>query len=340
MSPRCHRELIGAEMREHPVHAAWDRLRTAPAAIAHVELWRENAGHQPASLYRLHLRNDEPFPVFAKRCDATSGNVERICYEEIVPRLGVTSPTYLGSVEEPDGTFWFFVEDVGREKLSAHDPTHRALASRWLGRLHRTGARIEAGRRLPEGGLHRYLKCLRDSRDRIEWNLGNPALSSEQHQVLARLPGTLDRLEDSWETVSRACAPLPETVVHGDFRPKNVRIRPGASGPVLYALDWELAGWGVPVADLAPARGNTSLQLIDPEVYAAEVLGHGPRLTRAAVRQLSMIGFVVRRLAAIEWDTLSLHFDDPRCLINPVSSLGALEGELTEALERAPEWLE
>jgi phosphotransferase family enzyme len=327
-------------MRAHPVHAAWDRLRTAPAPIVRVELWRENARHQPASLYRLHLRNGEPYPVFAKRCDSASGAVERLCYEEIVPRLGVTSPTYLGSVEESDGTFWFFVEDVGREKLSAQDPMHRALASRWLGRLHRAGARIEAGRRLPDGGLQRYHKCLRDSRERIEWNLGNPSLAAEQRGVLASLPGTLDRIEDSWETLERACSRLPETVVHSDFRPKNVRIRRAESGPVLFALDWELAGWGVPVADLAPARREIDVLPFDPDVYAAEVLGHGPRLDAAAIRQLSMIGCVMRRLAAIEWETLSLHFEDPRSLSTPVASLRSLQGELLAVLARAPEWLE
>ena len=39
-------------------------------------------------------------------------------------------------------------------------------------------------------------------------------------------------------------------MVHGDFIAKNVRIQEEA-GPVLYAMDWEAAGWGAPVADLA-----------------------------------------------------------------------------------------
>jgi aminoglycoside phosphotransferase (APT) family kinase protein len=340
VTSRIPHEIGAADLRAHPVHAAWERLRMAPCPIAAIEVWREMPTHQPASIYRLRLRNDEPFPVFAKRCDAVSGAVERMCYEDIVPRLGMASPIYLGSVQEPDGTVWFFVEDVGREKLSPLDPMHRTLAACWLARLHRMGARVEAGRRLPDGGPRHYLRCLRESRARIERGLANPALNCEQRELLGRIPTTLDRIEDCWDTIVRATARLPETVVHGDFRPKNVRIRHAPSGPVLYALDWELAGWGVPVADLAPARKGIDQLPFDPLVYAAEVVGHGPRLDAAAIRQLSMVGCVMRRLAAMEWESLSLHFEDPACLSTPVSSLRSLQAQLTAVLERAPEWLE
>ena len=340
MSPRCHREIRDAEMREHPVHAAWDRLEAPPAGISAIEIWRETPGHQPASVYRLALRNGRALPVFAKRCDAASGSVERLCYEEIVPRLGLSSPAYLGSVEESDGTIWFFVEDVGREKFSALDAMHRALASRWLARLHAKGARLEAGRRLPDGGPGRYLLHLRESRARIQCSVGNPAITREQRELLAGVLVTLDRIEGSWESLSSACAVLPETVVHGDFRPKNVRIRDEASGPALYALDWELAGWGVPVADLAPARGDIALLPIDPGIYAAETRAEGRSLDATAIRQLSMIGCLMRRLAAIHWDAMMLHHEDPRCLSSPISSLQVFQRELSAALALAQEWLE
>jgi hypothetical protein len=337
---RARHEIDGAEMRAHAVHAAWERLRTAPGPITAVEVWREMPTHQPASVYRLRLRNDEPFAVFAKRCDVVSGAVEKLCYEEIVPRLGLASPIYLGSVPEPDGTLWYFVEDVGREKLSPLDPTHRALAACWLAKLHRMGARVEAGRRLPDGGPRRYLHALRETRARLERSIANPALNSEERELLARIPATLDRIEDSWDTLARATARLPETVVHSDFRPKNARTRREETGPVLYALDWEMAGWGVPVADLAPSRKDIDQLPFDPAIYAAEVVGHGPRLDADAIKQLSMIGCVMRRIAAMEWETLSLHFEDPACLSTPVSSLRSLHCQLKAVLDRAPEWLE
>src|SRR6185503_10585944 len=204
----------------------------------------------------------------------------------------------------------------------------------------RMGARVEAGRRLPDGGPRRYLHALRETRARLERSIANPALNSEEREQLARIPATLDRIEDSWDTLARATARLPETVVHSDFRPKNARTRREETGPVLYALDWEMAGWGVPVADLAPSRKDIDQLPFDPAIYAAEVVGHGPRLDADAIKQLSMIGCVMRRIAAMEWETLSLHFEDPACLSTPVSSLRSLHCQLKAVLDRAPEWLE
>jgi aminoglycoside phosphotransferase (APT) family kinase protein len=333
------RALRGASIHRHAALAAWNRLHFPPAAISTLEIWRETPAHQPASVYRLQLENGGPASVFAKRCDAASCEVERMCYEEIVPRLALSSPTYYGSVEEPDGTCWVFLEDVGRERFSAHDPTHRALASRWIGRLHRMGAQVEAARRLPDAGPNRYLRHLRDGRDRIRQNLENPALTAEERQLLLEVLATLDRVEARWDAIPRACEGLPETVVHGDFRPKNVRIREEPTGPVLYPMDWELAGWGVPVVDLAPARGADDTLQVDPELYADILRGHGPALDRRDVERMSLIGFLLRKLAGIDWETLSLHHEDPMCLIGPVLSIQALHRALTAGLKRADAWL-
>src|SRR6185503_5256095 len=73
----------------------------------------------------------------------------------------------------------------------------------------RMGARVEAGRRLPDGGPRRYLHALRETRARLERSIANPALNSEERELLARIPATLDRIEDSWDTLARATALLP-----------------------------------------------------------------------------------------------------------------------------------
>ena len=337
-STRVRSVLRGASIHGHPALAAWNRVQ-APAALSTLEIWREFAELHPASIYRLEFENGGPPSVFAKRCDAASSEVERRCYEEVVPGLELSSPTYYGSVEQPDGSCWLFLEDVGRERFSANDSQHRALASRWLGRLHRHGVNIDAARRLPEGGPPRYLQHLRDGRARVRKNLENPGITPEEREFLLTVLATLDRVESRWDAIERACALLPETAVHSDFRPKNVRVREETSGPVLYALDWELAGWGIPVADLAPARSSLGTLQIDPETYANALAGHGPRLDRRAVRRLSLIGFLFRQLAAIDWSSLSLHFEDPRYLSDPISSIRLQHPEFASGLEHAEAWL-
>jgi thioester reductase-like protein len=43
----------------------------------------------------------------------------------------------------------------------------------------------------------------------------------------------------------------PHTLIHNDFNPRNIALRPTPAGPTLCAFDWELATWGVPQHDVA-----------------------------------------------------------------------------------------
>jgi len=54
---------------------------------------------------------------------------------------------------------------------------------------------------------------------------------------------------------------------------------------------------------------------------------------------LSRVGFLLRRLAAIDWDTLSLHFEDPLWLLMPVSSIRTTHRQLASGLTHAEDWL-
>jgi hypothetical protein len=176
--------------------------------VSAIEVWRETPSHQPASVYRLVFPAGKP-AVFAKRCDSASGMVERSCYEEILPEIGVSSPGYFGSLEESDGSWWLFLEDVGRERFSAHDPVHRALASRWLGQLHRRGAELASCDRLPDAGPTRYRTHLTEGRERILANLANPSLMEEDRAVLHLVLTAQERVERRWEAIEQACAGLP-----------------------------------------------------------------------------------------------------------------------------------
>ena len=44
---------------------------------------------------------------------------------------------------------------------------------------------------------------------------------------------------------------MPRTLIHNDFNPRNVALRPTAEGPQLCAYDWELATLHLPQRDFA-----------------------------------------------------------------------------------------
>jgi hypothetical protein len=331
--------ILDQAVADHPASRAWGRLDDRGRPPRQVEVWREQPTNQPASIYRLVFGDGGMPPVFAKHSDPRFGSVERACYETIVPRVGVTSHRFHGALTDPDGSYWLFLEDAGRTWYSLRDPEHRVLAGSWIGRLHREGARVAAASNLPAGAPGRYLAHLRAARDRMTRHFANPSLTDGDRDVLRRVLAILDVVESRWEPIVRALAGPPATFVHGDLQPKNVRIRPASSGPEVCVIDWEMAGWGNPAIDLAPSSGSDVSIQVDPEAYAAEVCDAWPGVDAAAIRRLSVLGMVMRRLAGMDWATESLHFREVENLADPVATLASLHRSLSRALEAAGEWI-
>jgi len=95
---------------------------------------------------------------------------------------------------------------------------------------------------------------------------------------------------DDW--VAAACAGVPSTLVHGDFRPKNAYLRDDGAGMCLFPIDWEMAGWGVPAADLTR---------VDLRAYWAVVRERWPDVDLGTVERLALFGQIFRLLAGIGW---------------------------------------
>jgi aminoglycoside phosphotransferase (APT) family kinase protein len=112
--------------------------------------------------------------------------------------------------------------------------------------------------------------------------------------------------------------------VHGDFRPKNVYLRPAGSGIACYPIDWETAGWGVPAADLTR---------IDTTVYWSVAREWREGLTLDTVNRLAQIGQVFRTIAAIDWECTSLRFETRNLIIRSLASLRVLTPRLGDAVQ-------
>lgn len=324
------------DLNEQPASRAWRGLGAGPEPTA-VELWRK-LRTKPA-VFRLTFADGSHPAVFAKQCPAADLAFERRIYEEILPLLPVTTPRYHGFHAGPDGYGWLFVEDVGGSRISVTDPTHRALAGRWLGTLHRAAANVIAVTQLPEGGPPRYLGYLRTSRAFIREHLGNPVLRAADVEHLRSVLQWQDVLEARWPALESALANVPRTLVHGDFRPKNARVHPQAGAATLFVIDWEMAGFGIPAADLAPARNLGVTPLVDPDAYEGAVREDWPEFDRAMFEHLTVAGKLFRALAAIDWDSQSLRFESYDNLVQAVSGMPYYVREISQALEAGAEWL-
>lgn len=317
--------IVRDGLSTHPAVRAWratDPSRTAPHTI---QVLRE---HAASAVYRLEGAGPLGDAVIAKRTSPAAAAVECSVYQKILPRLPLTAARCYGGDAGDGMSRWLFLEDVGEQRYVEADPEHLALVARWVALLHTTAAALPAGAAdsLPDAGPVRYLAHLRAGRERIERRLARATLSAGDVALLESIRSVQDYLESRWDWIEEACLGLPGTLVHGDFRPRNVFVRPLTSGLACYPVDWETAGWGIPAADLA---------FMDPTAYWVAARPGWAGLTLTTVQRLRAVGRVFRGLASIDWESVSLEFDSLEVLSKVMASLAVLAPRLTSAMDLA-----
>ena len=306
--------LTSGRSEEHAAVVAWRRLgrdRDVPCVIERLQKKKKGC------VYRLRGVGEGGADVVGKVSTAERIAQERTIYEQVLPPLDVTGVEYYGHVEEPDGLgCWIFVADAGGEAYSPRSELHRALAGRWLARLHVSAAAAVANQRLDTEGLADrgagyYLSQLRGARETLRAHLANPALSAGDVGVMREVMRQCDGMEARWAEVPACVEVVPSTFVHADFAPKNMRVR---AGDVLVPYDWGSAGYGSVAADLAQAATGAW----DPWDYWANVdLGAYLDGVRVAwrgvnaedVRRMAALGKLFRCLVCVRLDAPSFAFD-------------------------------
>jgi hypothetical protein len=292
-------EVLRTNLPDHPAVKAWGALQPRHVEPEYLEVVRVQ---QKSAVYRLAGVGPGRTAVIAKRCPATTARLEQTVYEEILPRVPVQTLHYYGLVEEDEESSWLFLEDGGRERFSPLREEQRRHAAQWLGRLHSAAARIPAATCLPDRGPGHYLQHLRDARQVICQNLDRSDLTGDGRAVLKAVVACCEALEKCWDRVEKACVEGPVTLVHGDFRSKNVLVRAEPGGIVLLPLDWETAGWGFPGPDLVTSRDPLPVPLVDLTVYWSVVRECWSDVDLSALRQFVNVGMLFRRLAALNWE--------------------------------------
>lgn len=333
MSKPGNTTIISSHLLEHPAIKAWCQLSPAQIDPEYIEVLRERKG---AGIYRLKGVGPAGSTVVAKRCRQPDALIEQTIYEEILPQLPITVIRYYGCVAEPDGEFgWLFLEDAGQEKYSPYLEEHRALAAQWLGRMHTSAAYVAAADRLPDRGPGHYLEHLRSGRGKILRGLTNPEFKSDDLMVLESIVSQFEALESRWHQVEEFCGGLPPTLVHGDFTGKNLRVRTERAEMALLAFDWEMAGWGIPAADLVPSTllGSGGFSA-NPDIvtYWSVVQDHWPNLDLPTIQRLANLGKAFRCLAAINWKAQRLAYEGAKWV---VSEMRIYQTELSDGIQAA-----
>jgi hypothetical protein len=330
---RATAEIIRTNLLAHPAVKAWSQLLPGRVEPERIEILRERKG---SAIYRLEGVGPAGSAVIAKRCCQADAMLEQTIYEEVLPCLPITFIRYYGCVGEPDSAFgWLFLEDAGKQKYSPYLEEHRALAAQWLGRLHTSAAHVAAADRLPDRGPGHYLAHLHSGRDKLLRGITNPEIKAGDLVVLENILAQFEILESCWSQVERFCEGLPRTIVHGDFTGKNLRVRAGPAGIAFLPFDWEMAGWGVPAADLAQsAQLRTGGFSANPDIvtYWSVVRDHWPSLDLPTIQRLANCGKAFRCLAAVNWKAQRLAYEEAEWVVR---EMRIYQAELSDAIQAA-----
>ena len=316
--PRQGRELsehkhtnmttVQTNLLEHPAVKAWAKLqpeRVEPSAIERLQKKKKGV------VYRLKGVGPGGSDIVAKWSSPERLLKERIIYEEVLPALPVSTVRYYGFIEEPDDRCcWLFLESADGEEYSPLVNDHRTLAAQWLSLLHTSAAHIATAARLPDRGPGHYLEQLRQGGETIQRNLTNPALTAETRAMLETVVRQLEVVASRWGQVEELCECAPRTLMHGDFAPKNMRVRTGRAGLSLLPFDWGSVGRGVAAADLAQSGMEPNgywNYWANPDLaaYCSVARESWPRLDIQDVKQLAIIGKIFRSLICINLEAPS-----------------------------------
>jgi ABC-type transport system involved in Fe-S cluster assembly fused permease/ATPase subunit len=300
----------------HPAVLAWSKLSAdlpLPQRITPLKRWNGKlARERKTMVYRLEGVGTNGGAVTAKRCRIADAEIERTVHEEVLSSLDLPLLRYYGCVEDADGqSGWLFLEEATGQDFSVLLTEHRALAGRWLGLLHSSAARARPRGQLRDASSPHYLEHLRAARKRIRANLDNPVLTPEDLAFLEELQVRLDELEQDWSALDETLDGAPETLVHGDFNGKNLRVGTSDRGAAIEVFDWEDAGWGIPAVDLAQVAVPSTYLSANPDLenYFSVVRERWPDSNLEALGRLAGTGTVFRAMAALDWDSTNLAHD-------------------------------
>ena len=202
-------------------------------------------------------------------------------YLDVLGPAGIDVPACYGAVAEPDrGRYWLFLESVDGAPLWQSEPGAWEEAAMWLADLH--------GRGPPTRHNHLIRYDATYFRGWID-------------RAVAFAPkGSLDSVQAAWTRVVEQLLAWPPTFVHGEFYPSNVLVRSGPARPRIAPIDWEMAGVGPGLVDLA-ALSSGGWTAAERERLALAYHGALPDRDRPQPGELLHALAYFRLYIAVQW---------------------------------------
>jgi hypothetical protein len=228
------------------------RFELATSYSAQVVEVRLDAGEEVRLFLKDFGSTVRPKDRPAQRCAREVG-----VYRGLLAGAGLGTPRYYGSVlDEPGGRLWLLLEFVDGTPVGYLEiGEYWAQAAAGLGRLHGHFA-WQAGRL----GACDFL--VRHDSDFFWWKVEQAARCVGR--IAPHLAGELVRVEACYGRVVDLMAGQPRTLVHGGCRTANILVKVASDPARVCVLDWEEAGFGAPLLDLAYLLDGIEPPTLDP----------------------------------------------------------------------------
>jgi aminoglycoside phosphotransferase (APT) family kinase protein len=290
---------------------AWHRVAPRGGEIADVEcLQKEKKGK--SAVLQLKLWSGPVPSVVAKKVKLAEARQEDAIYRDLLPGTRLPAPVYFGMAPSEEGaTAWTFVEYIAGDDYSPENLLHRKLASEWLGDLHATLAFAAVPPSLKNLGPGHYRNFLDNIVHTLDETRGNPAIGSTGMAEVERLYRLLLGFAGAWDSIDKAAACFGSTLVHGSFRPHNMRISHTGPRPALLTFDWGAAGWGSPARDVATLASSRLGG--DASIYC-----NRRGLDANAAPALVALGNLFRSIEHLHWSVPMLAY---KCVEEPLAKV-------------------
>jgi aminoglycoside phosphotransferase (APT) family kinase protein len=193
-------------------------------------------------------------------------------YRWILPHAPDGTATWYGAVSRVAARqYWLFLERVrGLELRHVGAFSIWQQAARWAARLHRSFAPDVLARLLPTSRLLVYDEA-------YYWCWLERARQFVGSRRGARR--VVDRIAARYESAIRPLVAMPRTLIHGEFYPCNIVVRPEGRRVRVCPVDWEMAAYAPALMDLASlATGwNPRAQRTLVRAYSAAAKDGGPK---------------------------------------------------------------
>lgn len=249
------------------------------------------------------LRTKPRFLYQPRRCIQT--------YRRVLSRSGVGARCYGTFADDLTGRYWLLIEKVpGVELWQVGDAHTWEGVARWLARFHSSFA--DEGDRVLERNpfLIRYVPdFLRIWPSRALDVAAGRGVDGDDLRGMAHLVARYDAVVDM-------LASVPPSFIHGELYPSNVLVGLIDEVQAVWPVDWEMAGVGPPILDLAALtagwEGEEQAQLVDAYLEQLRSLGGcGPAGEIGTLLDCCRLHYALQWLGwAVDWSPPAEHARD------------------------------